>query len=318
MPSPLVSVVIATRNRAESLARLLRSVAEQDLPGFEVIVVDDESTAETLACYGEIRRSLDSRFRFLLPARPNGPGHGPSQPRNKGIAAAAGRYVALCDDDDAWIVRDHLSTAAGALEERAGDFYFAGMRMVDGGKVTGTWYAPAVPAAGARALPGRPNVYELSLPAFARMLTPRCPCVNTMVFRRELFLAVGGYWENIRYYEDVDLVTRFVDRSQRILYRAEEVAETDVAPHVRAFTAVDELERNLFTVTACQHARAHVGNRLLRRNLRSREAWALLGVARQAAARGDGALARSFLAQSLLAHFSRAAALAWLRSWRAR
>lgn len=90
----LVSVVIPTYNRANTITRAVDSVLSQTWKAIEVIVVDDGSTDETpkvLAKYGD-------KIRFLR--RANG---GPSAARNTGIKAATGEIIAFLDSDDEWL-----------------------------------------------------------------------------------------------------------------------------------------------------------------------------------------------------------------------
>jgi GT2 family glycosyltransferase len=96
--SVTISVVIPCYNAANYLQETLDSVFAQRCPAHEVIVVDDGSTdgsAELVAEYGEHRPQL----RLLWTPRPSG---GPSLPRNIGMAASTGDYVALLDADDLW------------------------------------------------------------------------------------------------------------------------------------------------------------------------------------------------------------------------
>lgn len=92
----LVSVVIPTHNRAELLSATLDSVLAQRGVDLEVIVVDDGSSDSTAAWLESLD---DSRVvvRHLTPASAR-----PAVPRNVGIEAATGRWVAFCDDDDVW------------------------------------------------------------------------------------------------------------------------------------------------------------------------------------------------------------------------
>lgn len=94
LPSPRVSVIIPTYNRAWSLATALDSVLSQDFDAFETIVVDDGSTDGTralLAGYGAALRVIQQANR------------GVSAARNAGIRAAAAPLVALLDSDDYWL-----------------------------------------------------------------------------------------------------------------------------------------------------------------------------------------------------------------------
>ena len=73
VPSPLVSVIIPTFNRAELLPRAIQSVLDQTLPDLELIVVDDGSTDDTLQV---LQGFSDPRIRYIR------------HEANKGLAAA--------------------------------------------------------------------------------------------------------------------------------------------------------------------------------------------------------------------------------------
>ena len=89
--APEASVVIATRDRPQLLARVLDALRTQHTDrAFEVIVVDDGSTPP-----------LDeSALTGLHPARlVRGNGHGPGAARNVGVTAAQAPLVLFTDDD---------------------------------------------------------------------------------------------------------------------------------------------------------------------------------------------------------------------------
>jgi len=95
-PNPLVSVIIPTRNRANLLSRALGSVFAQTYDKLECIVVDDGSedeTQEILAAY------TDPRL-VVLKHKTN---RYASAARNTGIAQSSGEFIAFLDDDDAWL-----------------------------------------------------------------------------------------------------------------------------------------------------------------------------------------------------------------------
>lgn len=90
--SPLVSVIIPTRDRTEKLARCLDSVYKSDYPRFEVIVVDDASerpASEVLSGRFPGARFIRNEERKLL-----------SYSRNLGAAASTGDYLFFLDDDN--------------------------------------------------------------------------------------------------------------------------------------------------------------------------------------------------------------------------
>ena len=94
---PFFSVVIPVYNRADLVGETLESVLSQEFDDWEIVVVDDGSSDDSLA----VIESYRSRFgaRLNLVAQPN---LGNGAARNRGIAQARGRYVALLDSDDLW------------------------------------------------------------------------------------------------------------------------------------------------------------------------------------------------------------------------
>ena len=106
MPSDLVSVIIPTFRRGDLLTRAVQSVLAQDYAHIEVIVVDDGS-GESL---DEVLPFDDSRLRVIqLPVNSGSP----AEPRNVGVAAAVGEWIAFLDDDDTWCA-DKLQTQLDA------------------------------------------------------------------------------------------------------------------------------------------------------------------------------------------------------------
>lgn len=90
-----VSVVIPLYNKARYVRRALDSVASQTFRDFEVIVVDDGSTDGGGRIVSEIG---DGRFRLVTQQNA-----GPGAARNRGIAEAAGEFIAFLDADDEWL-----------------------------------------------------------------------------------------------------------------------------------------------------------------------------------------------------------------------
>ena len=94
--NPLVSIIIPTYNRAEYLKRALKSVFSQTFKDFEVLVMDDGSTDNTL----EIVESFkEERIKYEWAENFGGP----AAPRNRGLRFARGEYIAFLDSDDEWI-----------------------------------------------------------------------------------------------------------------------------------------------------------------------------------------------------------------------
>jgi len=106
---PRTSVIIPSYNYAEFLPAAIESVLAQTDQDFELLIVDDGSTDESVAvacAYADPRvRVLAQRHRGIGAAR------------NQGIRAARGRYIAFLDADDVW-VPSKLAAQCDLLERR--------------------------------------------------------------------------------------------------------------------------------------------------------------------------------------------------------
>lgn len=132
MTEPLVSVVMATMNAARFLAEALASVAAQTYPHYEIVVVDADSTDDTVRI-----AQATPRLRLLRQER-----RGFADAWNQGIAAARGEMIALLDSDDHWVpgkLRDQVDmlaadTAAHGVVGRVKFFMEQGVERVPGFK----------------------------------------------------------------------------------------------------------------------------------------------------------------------------------------
>ncbi|MEK3669265.1 glycosyltransferase family 2 protein [Paenibacillus sp. FSL R10-2771] len=92
----MISVIMPTFNRAKTIQRSIDSVLKQTYQNLELIIVDDNSTDNTI----EIIKSIpDDRIKLIAHAK----NKGASAARNTGIQAALGDYIAFQDSDDEWI-----------------------------------------------------------------------------------------------------------------------------------------------------------------------------------------------------------------------
>ena len=92
-----VSVIIPVYNAAPYIADTLQSLLHQTMTDFEVLLVDDHGTDDSMSVAQQVVGE-DGRFRFLQTPVNAGPGVA----RNVGIEAAQGDYIAFLDSDDLW------------------------------------------------------------------------------------------------------------------------------------------------------------------------------------------------------------------------
>ncbi|WP_339752311.1 glycosyltransferase [uncultured Winogradskyella sp.] len=97
---PYFSIIIPLYNKSKYIEETLQSIINQDFLDFEIIVVDDGSTDNSVAI---VKRFEDKRLRLYRQEN-----KGVSVARNKGISYAKGTYIALLDADDIWY-NNHLT-----------------------------------------------------------------------------------------------------------------------------------------------------------------------------------------------------------------
>lgn len=90
----MFSVVIPLYNKEKSIANTIQSVLNQTFVDFEVIIVNDGSTDNSLSV---VQQFNDSRIKVI--DKPNG---GVSSARNRGIDESFNEWIAFLDGDDLW------------------------------------------------------------------------------------------------------------------------------------------------------------------------------------------------------------------------
>jgi glycosyltransferase involved in cell wall biosynthesis len=276
MSGPIVSIVIATRNRPDDLGRALASVSRQRFAQYEVLVVDDGSSARLAEKAGRVVDGCGQRFRRLQPLQPGESGSGPAASRNRGIHVAAGRYVAFLDDDDTWTDPGYLETAVQTLDAAGADFFCAEMQAFRGEELVYDRWFPELPAltSGSTVL-ADPPVHRCSLAAIASAGAERCPHPNTIVVRRRLITEAGGFLERLWFGEDREFALRLLDRAEGILYSPRPVARYRLPESGSHSMAVDFRQQHLQDLAAAQHLRMVARSPEVQRVARRMEAWHL-------------------------------------------
>jgi glycosyltransferase involved in cell wall biosynthesis len=180
-PSPSVTVVMPTWDRADLIGAAVRSVQAQRFSDWELIVVDDgsaDNTAEVMAAF-----ATDSRIRYV--PRPH---VGQCAARNHALSIARGALVAYLDSDNVWYP-GYLS-AAVAL--------FGAQPEVDcayGAMITDVHR------------PGERILFE----PFDRnrLLASNFIGMSTFIHRRHLIDRFGAFDEALGSLEDWDLILRY-------------------------------------------------------------------------------------------------------------
>lgn len=103
MPQPLVSVIITTCNRPQLLRGAIASVLIQEGVDFELLIIDDSSPGDETRTI--VEGHPDPHIRYIRHVK----NRGSAESLNTGLQESKGRYIAILDDDDEWIIKDKLS-----------------------------------------------------------------------------------------------------------------------------------------------------------------------------------------------------------------
>ena len=93
----LVSIILPYFNKKEYIRETIYSLLNQSYQNFEIIVVDDEISEDSMSVLTEIKR-IDPRIFILKNLKNLGAGYS----RNKAIKFSKGKFLAFCDCDDLW------------------------------------------------------------------------------------------------------------------------------------------------------------------------------------------------------------------------
>jgi glycosyltransferase involved in cell wall biosynthesis len=209
--SIVVSVVVCTFNRAAFLRKCLASLLHQENPPpFEIIVVDNNSTDETVNIVEAARQETTIPFQYIFLQE-----MGLSRARNAGIHAARGALVAFLDDDA-------IADAQWVQEIEKG-FQLFPQAVGAGGAVAGDYEIPKPAWLPADLL------FAVSVSAMgneSRLMEAHEAALGcNMAFRRETFCERGDFLTNLGRTglsllagEEVEFCFRLYKQSDSILY----------------------------------------------------------------------------------------------------
>lgn len=113
-----VSIVMPTKDRRTRIGGAIESVRRQTYPHWELIVVDDHSSDETIEL---LRREFGNDDRIAIVVND---GHGVGDARNTGLDRATGSFIAYLDSDNRWY-EDYLELMIRAIESDGSDCGYA-------------------------------------------------------------------------------------------------------------------------------------------------------------------------------------------------
>jgi len=195
------SVIIPTYNCEEFVEESIRSVLNQSYQDFEVLVVDNNSTDDTVA---KVEAICDRRITLLCEVQ-----QGAAAARNTGISHAKGDYIAFLDGDDVWLPHklDYHRAHFEAYPDAAVSFSWTVTMRKDGTCITSSFNPPAE----------RINPVD---PLWLLWSTP-LRCGSTAVFKASALRDIArppGQWFDTGFVlgEDTELCFQIVARGHQV------------------------------------------------------------------------------------------------------
>jgi glycosyltransferase involved in cell wall biosynthesis len=195
--NPLVTVVIPTWNRERLVEQAIASVVAQTYKNWELFVVDDGSTDDTVG------RLTGLALPNVHVVRSTHLGH-IGRLRNLGATAGHGEFIAFLDSDDLWRPQK-LEKQLGALQNSGANWSYTeyGLFAENGLEI---------PLRSGKA----PAISGHIVSALLKEETGVCSC--TLLVRRRQFEVIGGFCEDHRmsYRDDADIALRLARASEAI------------------------------------------------------------------------------------------------------
>jgi glycosyltransferase involved in cell wall biosynthesis/GT2 family glycosyltransferase len=198
MTTPIVTVAICLHNGSRYIVETLDSVFAQSFQHFEIVIIDDGSTDDSVDLIG--RRFRDSRLRIvrqrnqtLRVARP------------VAVAHARGEFIAFLDHDDLWLPHRLQEQVALARERPDAALIFSDCLIVDSagdtiGRLSDQYDFREIDLSGTR--------------GYLELLRRGCFVAYPTAFARTAAVrAVGGFDSTYQYVSDYDLWLRLARRS---------------------------------------------------------------------------------------------------------
>jgi glycosyltransferase involved in cell wall biosynthesis len=185
---PFFSVIIPVYNKEKFIENTIKSVLKQSFSDFELILVNDGSTDESVA---KIENFSDNRITYYT--KENG---GASSARNFGLEKAKANYITFLDADDYWYP-DFLQEMASSIEEFPHHKIFSAAIEVESDKVV---------------FPSRYSIKKSSereiVDYFLASMKTTIICTSCAVFEKSVFEKVGHFDTEIKSGQDTDMWIR--------------------------------------------------------------------------------------------------------------
>ncbi len=122
--NPKISIIVPVYNPSNKIKILLDSLLNQTYQNFEILLMDDGSTDDSLT----IMQKYEAKYpeKIIVHSRKN---KGLSYTRNEGLRYATGEYLTFCDNDDE-VEKDYLESFINILQKEDYDILVGGYKRM--------------------------------------------------------------------------------------------------------------------------------------------------------------------------------------------
>lgn len=238
---PFITVIVPARNEEGKIARCLESLAKQNYPNYEVVVINDRSTDRT----GEVIEKLAKQYPVIKPLQgmenPDG-WIGKCNAIVQAMAHASGEWVLFTDADTCHSVDSLRKSISYAIDNQCDLISFVPLQ-----ELGSFWERLIMPVLLGSFLCGDP-FHTVNIPTASRAYAYG----QYVLVRRSTYLLVGGH-QSVRdeIVEDHALARAFKSKGYRIL-----VADGKDLYGVRMYTDLESLwmgwTKNLYSLIECR------------------------------------------------------------------
>lgn len=192
--APKFSIVMPVYNREKFLPTTIKSLLDQTFQDFEIIIVDDYSTDNSLAIANDSKK-ITPKIKVIALDKNSGV----AAARAEGNRHALGEYIVVSDSDDISLP-NRLEVADNFLSKNTTcDVFYSNMELLDTetGLVSTRFFQPFV----------RDLLYIINF-------IPN----SSSAYRRSAYERLGGYDKELRISEDYDLWLQFADTGSNFGY----------------------------------------------------------------------------------------------------
>lgn len=184
-----ISVVIPMYNAEKTIESTLSSIMTQNALEYikEILVINDGSSDASPRIVTEFAKKKSTLVKLV--DKENG---GVSSARNLGLSIAKGEWIAFCDSDDIW-VKDKIRNQVEIIDKHKVDLL--GGNYLD--KPLRILFK---------------EISDLHKASTEELCIKMFPQTSTIIMRKSIYDAIGGFDESMSYYEDGDYLLKIVAR----------------------------------------------------------------------------------------------------------